>query len=171
MILYPTDTVWGIGCDATRAEAVARVYAIKRREDHKAMLALVDSTATLERWVEEVPEAARQLIDVAVKPMTIIYDHGRGFAPALLGPDGSIGIRVTSEPVSQALCRGLRRPLVSTSANISGEPAARCFAEISPEVIAAVDYVMESRRDEPPTASPSTVMKVGDDNTIQILRP
>lgn len=171
VILYPTDTVWGIGCDATCAEAVQRVYRIKRRADNKALITLVDSIAMLERVVGEIPDAAEQLLQVAVNPMTIIYDHARGLTPALVGSDGSAGIRVTSERYSRELCRRLRRPVVSTSANISGEPAAAFFAEISPEIINAVDYVAWYRRDDRTPHHPSSVIKVGDDNTLKILRP
>ncbi len=170
IILYPTDTVWGIGCDATRGDAVERVYKLKRRVDHKAMLVLLGDSAMIDRYVDTVPDAAAQLLDVATKPLTIIYDHGRNLAPGLLGPDGSVGIRVTAEAFSRDLCRGLRRPLVSTSANISGEPAARRFADISPEIIAGVDYVVNYRRDEPAGAAPSSIIKVGDDNSFKILR-
>jgi L-threonylcarbamoyladenylate synthase len=171
IILYPTDTVWGIGCDATRGDAVERVYKLKRRVDHKAMLVLLGDSAMIDRYIDTVPDAAAQLLDVATKPLTIIYDHGRNLAPGLLGPDGSVGIRVTAEAFSRDLCRGLRRPLVSTSANISGEPAARRFADISPEIIAGVDYVVNYRRDEPASAAPSSIIKVGDDNSFKILRP
>lgn len=172
LILYPTDTVWGIGCDACSSEAVRRVFALKRRADAKALITLVDSLATLERTVEEVPEVAYQLIEVADKPVTIIYDSPRrgAVAPELTAADGSIGVRVTSEPFSQALCRAFRKPLVSTSANVSGAPAAACFAEISPEILEGVDYVCTSRRDEKAAASPSSVIKISSGGLFKILR-
>lgn len=171
VILYPTDTVWGIGCDATNAQAVARVYQIKRRNDHKALITLVDSVAMLERVVGEIPDAAEQLLDVADKPMTIIYDRAAGLTPGLVGDDGSAAIRITTERFSAELCRRLRRPVVSTSANVSGEPTPPCFSEISPEIIDAVDYVCQYRRDDTTPHTPSSVIKVGNDNAIKIIRP
>lgn len=170
VILYPTDTVWGIGCDATNAQAVARVYQIKRRNDHKALITLVDSVAMLERVVGEIPDAAEQLLEAAVKPMTIIYDHAAGLTPGLVGDDGSAAIRITTERFSAELCRRLRRPVVSTSANVSGESTPPCFSEISSEIIDAVDYVCQYRRDDTTPHTPSSVIKVGDDNTIKIIR-
>lgn len=170
IILYPTDTVWGIGCDATRSDAVKRVYEIKRRVDHKALIVMLGNADLLDRYVDEVPDAAAQLLDVAVDPLTIIYDRGRNLAPELLGPDGSVGIRITAERVSRTLCNTLRRPLVSTSANISGQPTPRRFADISPEIIAGVDYVIESRRDDSAEARPSSIIKVSSDNSIKIIR-
>lgn len=170
IILYPTDTVWGIGCDATRSDAVKRVYEIKRRVDHKALIVMLGNADLLDRYVDEVPDAAAQLLDVAVDPLTIIYDRGRNLAPELLAPDGSVGIRITAERVSRTLCNTLRRPLVSTSANISGQPTPRRFADISPEIIASVDYVIESRRDDSAEARPSSIIKVSSDNSIKIIR-
>lgn len=170
VILYPTDTIWGIGCDATNSSAVKRVFEIKKRVDSKALITLVDSVAALERVVAEVPDAAYQLIDVAVDPMTIVYDKGVGVAPELLAEDGSIGVRVTAEEFSKALCRAFRRPIVSTSANISGNPAPLSFADIDDDIRSAVDYVCESRRDEAPAAKASTVIKVSSDGVFKILR-
>lgn len=170
VILYPTDTVWGLGCDARDSAAVRRVFDIKRRADSKALITLVDSPAMLDRVVDEVPEVAEQLIEAAVDPVTIVYDRGRGVAPELLAPDGSIGVRLTREPFSAALCRGLGAPLVSTSANISGQPAPACFARISPDILSAVDYVCLSRRSEPPGARPSSVIKISAGGLFTILR-
>lgn len=170
IILYPTDTVWGIGCDATRSDAVKRVYEIKRRVDHKALIVMLGNADLLDRYVDEIPDAAAQLLDVAVDPLTIIYDHGRNLAPELLGPDGSVGIRITAERVSRTLCNTLRRPLVSTSANISGQPTPRRFADISPEIIAGVDYVIEARRNDSGETKPSSIIKVSSDNSIKIIR-
>ncbi len=170
VILYPTDTVWGIGCDATRSDAVDRVYKIKKRADSKAMIVLLPGEEYLSRYVDEVPEIASELIDVAVKPLTIVYDGARGVAPEVIGTDGSVGIRITKENVSRRLCSALRRPLVSTSANVSGSPTPRIFSEIQPEIITAVDYVMFSRRDDNEIASPSSVIKLGVNGEIKILR-
>jgi L-threonylcarbamoyladenylate synthase len=170
IILYPTDTIWGIGCDATNSKAVRRVFDIKHRADSKALITLVGSLAALERTVEEVPDVAYQLLEVADKPMTIVYDHGRGVAPELLAEDGSIGVRLTTEPFSAVLCKAFGRPLVSTSANISGEPAPAHYGEISQEILGAADYVCTSRRDETAPAAASTVIKLSAGGVFKILR-
>ncbi len=170
IILYPTDTIWGIGCDATNSKAVRRVFDIKHRADSKALITLVGSLAALERIVEEVPDVAYQLLEVADKPMTIVYDHGRGVAPELLAEDGSIGVRLTTEPFSAALCKAFGRPLVSTSANISGKPAPAHYGEISQEILDAADYVCTSRRDETAPAAASTVIKLSAGGVFKILR-
>lgn len=170
VIAYPTDTVWGLGCDARNSEAVRRIFAIKRRCEAKALITLVDSLAMLDRTVAEVPEVAEQLIDVAVDPVTIIYDHGTGVAPELLAEDGSIGVRLTREPFSAALCRAMRGPVVSTSANFSGEPTPLDFRSIDPELLAEVDYVCLSRRDEAPAAKASSVIKISAGGLFKILR-
>lgn len=170
VILYPTDTVWGIGCDARNSRAVRRVFEIKRRNEAKALITLVDSLAALDRVVDDVPEVAAQLAELSDSPVTIIYDHGRDVAPELLAPDGSIGVRLTRETFSAALCRSLRGPLVSTSANISGEPTPMDFASISPEILAAVDYVCTSRRDEAPAAKSSSVIKISEGGVFKIFR-
>lgn len=170
VILYPTDTIWGIGCDARNSVAVRRVYEIKRRADAKALITLVSSMAMLDATVDEVPEVAEQLIDVAVKPITIIYDKGRNVAPELLAADGSIGIRLTRERFSAALCRAMRGPVVSTSANISGQPSPRNFASISEDIKKAVDYVCLSRRDEAPVFKASTIIKISSGGLFKIIR-
>lgn len=169
-ILYPTDTVWGLGCDATNSKAVKRLYDIKHRCDSKAMLVLLSRPDDLWRYVDDVPDVAFELIEAAVEPLTIVYDHGRNLAPELLAEDGSVGIRITREAVSSALCRGLRRPVVSTSANVSGEPSASLFRDITPEIISAVDYVMQSRRDDMERVKPSSVIKLGAGGVVRILR-
>lgn len=172
VILYPTDTIWGIGCDATNAEAVARVYEIKKRMDSKAMLVLLDGAGKLQGYMEKVPETAWMLLEAneGQRPMTIIYPQAKNLAPNLLADDGSVGIRITEEPFSKALCEQLRRPLVSTSANISGEPAAKLFSEISPEILEAVDYVCLFRRDDNSPAQPSSIIKIDDKERINIIR-
>lgn len=170
IILYPTDTVWGLGCDASNPDAVRRIYSLKRREDSKSMLSLVDSPAMLERIVTDVPEAAWQLIEAAVDPLTIIYDHPSGLAGNLLAEDGSAGIRITSERFSRELCRRLRRPIVSTSANISGQPSASDFQSISPEIIAGVDYAVAYGRNLGRQARPSAIIKVSDGGLFKIIR-
>lgn len=171
VILYPTDTVWGIGCDATNEEAVARIYAIKQRSDSKSMLVLVDSVSSLERIVQEVPEVAYSLIELAVKPITIIYDQGVGLAHNLLAEDGSIGVRVSRETFSRQLARAMRRPIVSTSANISGSPTPMFFSAISPEVINQVDYVVRYRQDDEKEYAPSQIIKLSTNGLVKVIRP
>ena len=178
VIVYPTDTVWGIGCDATNAEAVAKIYALKQREDSKSMLVLLDNAAKLDYYVEVMP-TAQMLLDVQgdngqctkdAKPLTIIYPNARHLAPNLIAEDGSIGIRITNEPFSQALCAQLKRPIVSTSANISGHPTAHFFHEIEEAVLNGADYVCRFRRDDETPHEPSTIIKVESDNSFRIIR-
>ena len=170
IILYPTDTIWGIGCDARNEDAVKRIYDLKQRSDAKALICLVDSIAMLERTVGEIPDAAEQLIEVAVEPLTIVYDHGIGVAPNLLAEDGSLGVRLTHARFPASLCRGLRAPVVSTSANISGRPAPADFSSIDPQLLKAVDYVCLTGRSDPPAARASTVIKVSRGGLFKILR-
>ena len=170
LILYPTDTIWGIGCDATSDEAVRRVYDLKQRADHKAMLTLVDSTSRIGSYVDTIPDIAWDLVELSERPLTIIYPRARNLAPSLLGPDGSIGIRVTRERFSHALCERFRRPIVSTSANLSGEASPKCFNEISDEVIRGVDYVVHYRRTDLTPARPSGILLLGADGTIKVIR-
>ena len=170
VILYPTDTVWGIGCDATNEEAVRRVYEIKRRIDSKAMLVLVDSDVKVDFYVREVPSVAWDLIELSTKPLTIIYDGARNLASNLVDKDGSIGIRVTREEFSKQLCFRFRKAIVSTSANISGQPSPRCFVEISDEIKQAVDYIVGIRQDEAPGATPSSIIKLGAHGEVKIIR-
>ena len=170
VVLYPTDTIWGIGCDATNEEAVKRVFEIKRRNDAKALITLIDSEAKLEAYVSEVPEVAWQLIEVAERPLTIIYDGARNIAPNLLAEDGSVGIRITREEFSRNLCMRMRRPVVSTSANISGEPSPKNFSDISPEILAAVDYVCTSRREESQNPPASNIIKLGVGGEVKVIR-
>lgn len=175
VILYPTDTVWGIGCDATSGDAVRRVFEIKKRADSKALITLVGNLAQLERTVDCIPEVAYQIIEFSERPTTIVYDRaapGARLAPELLSADGTIGVRLTTEEFSSRLCTVFGRPLVSTSANVSGQPSARCFDEISDEIRNAVDYICESRRDEAPAKDtrPSVVMRLAEDGFFKILR-
>ena len=170
VIAYPTDTIWGLGCDATNAEAVKRIYDIKRRSDSKALITLVDSEAKVEFYVKEVPEVAWQLIEVADSPLTVIYDGARNLAPNLVAEDGSIAIRVTAEEFSRELCRRFKKAIVSTSTNVSGEPSPRTFADISPEILSAVDYVCESRREENVPHKPSSIIKLGVSGEVKIIR-
>ena len=171
IILYPTDTIWGIGCDATNEDAVKRVYEIKKRIDSKALIVLVDKPVKVEFYVREVPEIAWDLIDVADKPLTIVYPNARNLATNVLADDGSVGIRITQETFSRKLCERFRKAIVSTSANISGQPAPTNFNEISDEIKQAVDYVVTYRQDDPYQPSQSSVIWIGEGGVIKILRP
>ena len=170
VILYPTDTVWGIGCDATNADAVAKVYAIKHRDDSKALICLVDSAVRLQRYVRNAPEVAWKVMELATKPTTVIFDNAVNLAPNLIAADGSIAMRITSEPFSKELCYRFQKPVVSTSANISGEPAAENYKDISEELLGAVDYVCYSRRQEKQPHTPSSIIKIGADGQVKIIR-
>lgn len=172
VIVYPTDTVWGIGCDATNEAAVRRVYELKHRADTKSMLVLLDGAGKLQGYVEQVPSVAWDLLETSEgqRPLTIIYPGAKNLAPNLIAEDGSIGIRITSEPFSRALCEQLRRPVVSTSANISGEPTAKNFSQISQAVLDAADYVCLYRRDDEEEKRPSSIIKLGVNNEVEIIR-
>ena len=170
VILYPTDTVWGLGCDATNPDAVRRVYEIKQRADSKAMLVLVDSPVKVDFYVQDVPDVAWDLIEVADRPLTIIYSGARNLAPNLLAEDGSVGIRVTGEDFSRRLCQQFRKAIVSTSANISGQPGAANFSEISDEVKSQVDYVVGFRQDDMSRPKPSSIIKLEQGGVIKIIR-
>ena len=173
VILYPTDTVWGIGCDATNEEAVKRVYEIKQRDDSQALICLVDSDARMQRYIRNVPEVAWQLIDSLSeggKPTTLILDGAINLAENLIAEDGSIGIRITNEPFSKELCYRFQKAIVSTSANISGEPAAQNYCDIDPRIVEAVDYVCWSRRQEHKPHTPSSIIKLKENGEVEIIR-
>ena len=174
VILYPTDTVWGIGCDATNVEAVKRVYEIKQRDDSKALICLVDSDARMQRYFRNVPDVAWQLIDslsdADAKPTTLILDGAINLAENLIADDGSVGIRITNEPFSKELCYRFQKAIVSTSANISGEPAAQNYCDIDPRIIEAVDYVCWSRRQEHKPHTPSSIIKLKENGEVTIIR-
>lgn len=170
VILYPTDTIWGIGCDATNEEAVERIFAIKNRPSNKAMLLLIDNDAKLQGLVSKVPSMAYELIDMAIKPLTIIYPGARNVAPQLIPPEGTIGIRITHEPFSNLLCKLARVPLVSTSANISGSPSPDTFLAIDSHILSAVDYVVPIRQDETTPHTPSDIIMLGPNNEVKVIR-
>ena len=169
IILYPTDTVWGIGCDARCEEAVRRIFSLKQRADAKSMLCLLDAPGKLQGYVD-VPEMAWDLIELATRPLTIIYPGAKNVAPSLIAEDGSLGIRITQERFTQALCNGIHGLVVSTSANISGYSTPHVFAEISDEIIRGVDYVVRYRQDDRTEAQPSSIIKLGLHNEIKIIR-
>lgn len=174
VILYPTDTVWGIGCDATNTEAVKRVYEIKQRDDSKALICLVDSDARMQRYFRNVPDVAWQLIDSlqdsGAKPTTLILDGAVCLAANLIAEDGSVGMRITNEPFSKELCYRFQKAIVSTSANISGEPAAQNYCDIDSRILEAVDYVCWSRRQEHKPHTPSSIIRLRENGEVEIIR-
>ncbi|QGY48085.1 threonylcarbamoyl-AMP synthase [Maribellus comscasis] len=170
IILYPTDTIWGIGCDATNPEAVTRIYNIKKREDSKSMLVLMENPALLDRYVDDVPEIAWDLVEITTTPLTVIYPNAKNLASNLIAEDGSIGIRFTKEKFTSQLLQRFRRPLVSTSANISGKKSPAFFDEISEEIKEQVDYIVEYRQDDTTPSQPSSIIKLGPGGRIDIIR-
>ena len=169
VILYPTDTVWGIGCDATNAEAIDKVYKIKKRAESKALICLVSDFKMLNQYVQEVPEVAYDILKYAVKPTTVIYDDPIRVAENLIAEDNSLGIRVVQDDFCKTLIRKLKRPLVSTSANISGEKTPATFKEISPLILEGVDYVVNLYRNNKP-AKPSSIIKLKNNGAVTIIR-
>lgn len=171
VILYPTDTVWGIGCDATNPDAVARVFDIKRRSDSHSLVTLVSDADMLGRYVKVIPEVAIDLIGVNDKPMTIVYPGATGLASAVIAGDGTAAIRIPLSEFCVRMIRKFRRPVVSTSANISGEPAPERYEDIPEEIIGAVDHVVDPCLEEGATGEPSQIIKVGLHSEIEIIRP
>lgn len=170
VILYPTDTVWGLGCDATNKEAVARIYEIKHRSDSKSLVLLASDLDMICRYVKVVPEIAVDLVNVSVSPMTIVYPDAVGLAENVVAEDGSVGIRIPMNDFCVKMVSKLRRPIVSTSANVSGEPTPKCFAEISDAIRSSVDYVVDSKLESGATGKSSSIIKVGVDSEIEIIR-
>lgn len=169
LILYPTDTVWGIGCDATNEASVAKIYTLKNREDSKAMICLVSDGLMLEKHVKDIPKVAYDLMELSEKPITIIFDNPLGVATNLMASDNSLAIRVARDPFCQYLVRRLKKPLVSTSANLSGYPTPASFKEISMEILTGVDYVVNLER-HTIKKSPSSIIKLGADGTVKVIR-
>ncbi|WP_299552948.1 L-threonylcarbamoyladenylate synthase [Seonamhaeicola sp.] len=169
LILYPTDTVWGIGCDASNEEAVKKVYELKQREDSKALICLVADDRMLKKYVKEIPFAAHSIIDVTDKPTTIIYDDAQNLAPNLIADDGTIAIRIPDDDFCYWLSRKFNGAIVSTSANISGQPTPKSFKEITPDVLKGVDYVVNLHR-EKICAKPSSIIKLSNDGIVKIKR-
>lgn len=170
IILYPTDTIWGVGCDATNEQAVEKLYAIKQRDKNKSMLILLDNPAKLQTYIKEVPDIAWDLIDLTDKPLTIILEGAKNLASNLISNDGSIGIRITDEDFSRELCMRFRKPIVSTSANITGETAPQNFNQIDPQIIESVDYVVEYRQNEMSKQTASSIIKLEANGNINIIR-
>ncbi|MAU15479.1 MAG: threonylcarbamoyl-AMP synthase [Muricauda sp.] len=169
LILYPTDTVWGIGCDATNPEAVKKVYALKKREDTKTMICLVANQAMLERHVKEVPDVAYDIMDLATKPTTIVFDEPIGIADNLIAEDNTLAIRVASDKFCQYLINKFKKPIVSTSANISGNPTPKQFKDIDEEILKGVDYVVNLQNENKNT-SPSSIIKLSNDGKVKVIR-
>ena len=169
-ILYPTDTIWGIGCDAQNEEAVRRVYEIKQRQDSKALICLVDSANRLQRYFRQVPDVAWDLIEYADRPLTLILDGAVNVAPNLLAEDGSLGIRVTKEQFSQQMCYRFQKAIVSTSANISGQPSPKGFYDIPEEIKSKVDYIVQFARGRKSDGRPSSIIKLKEDGAVTIIR-
>lgn len=171
VILYPTDTIWGLGCDATNQDAVKKVFAIKQREESKSLVTLVSDLDMLARYVETIPEAALDLIEVNDVPMTIIYPKAIGLASNVVAEDGSVGIRIPMNEFCRQLCFKFRRPIVSTSANISGENPPKGFKDIDPQIKEAVDYMVHpSMEEKNSTHRASQIIKLGANGQIQIIR-
>lgn len=169
IILYPTDTVWGIGCDATNYDAVKRIYKLKKRQDSKALICLVNNYSMLERHVDNVPNMAYTILDIAIKPTTIIYDAPAGVAENLIADDNTLAIRVIKNKFCEKLIKYFKKPLVSTSANISGTPTPKSFKEISEEILKGVDYVVNLPI-EKSKAQPSTIIKLSNAGMVKIIR-
>jgi L-threonylcarbamoyladenylate synthase len=170
VILYPTDTVWGLGCDPTNAEAVGKIFRIKQRVDSKSMIVLVNSTDMLQRYVSDVPEVALDMVELTDTPLTVVYDKGKSLAPGITAEDGSVGVRLCLDPFCDDLITSFRKPLVSTSANISGQPAPAIFDEISDEIKDAVDYICQYRQNDRTRSKPSSVIKISSNGAVKILR-
>jgi L-threonylcarbamoyladenylate synthase len=170
VILYPTDTIWGLGCDATNAKAVRKIYEIKHRAENKSLIILVNSVAMLERYIENPPGVAIEMAELSEKPLTMVYDRGRNLAEGVASSDGSVGARICAEPFCDALIEALRKPLVSTSANISGSSSPAIYDEISEEVKVAADYVCLWRQDDRSRATPSPVIRISGNGIVKILR-
>lgn len=170
VILYPTDTVWGLGCDATNAEAVAKVYSIKRRAESKSMIVLFDCVQRINGYFDKIPEVAYDMMELSDKPLTLVLDGAKNMATNLIAEDGTVGVRVTSEEFSKTLCARFKRPIVSTSANISGEATPAIFAEITEKIVGAVDYVVGYRQDDNSRNKPSSIIRLASNGNVKIIR-
>ncbi|HWZ04013.1 MAG TPA: L-threonylcarbamoyladenylate synthase [Mucilaginibacter sp.] len=170
IILYPTDTIWGIGCDATNTEAIKRIYKLKQRDEAKSMIILLDTENKLESYISDMNPLAYDLIEYAENPLTLVMPGAKNISPALISGDGSIGIRIAKHPFCQQLIQRMRKPLVSTSANVSGKPSPQYFSQIDPEIIDGVDYVVDLDQHSMEIKTPSTIMKLAPDGKFEFLR-
>lgn len=170
IILYPTDTIWGLGCDATNPEAVERIFRLKGRDAKKSLIVLLDNDNKLQSYVSNVPDLAYDLIEYAENPLTIIYSNAKNLAPNVVHEDGSIGIRIVKHEFCEQLIQRFRKPIVSTSANLSGEPSPANFSKIDAELINGVDYVVDLEQDLSAEKRPSTIMKLDPDGSFKFIR-
>jgi L-threonylcarbamoyladenylate synthase len=170
IILYPTDTIWGLGCDATNTGAIQKIYALKQRAQEKSMIILLDTENKLESYIRDVPAIAYDLIEFAENPLTLVMPGAKNLSPDLIAADGSVGVRVSKHPFCQQLIQRLRKPLVSTSANISGQPSPQNFSQISDEIIAGVDYVVDIDQHDLSIKKPSTIMRLDPDGKFEFIR-
>jgi len=170
IILYPTDTIWGVGCDATNTEAVNKIYRLKQRDEAKSMIILLDTENKLESYVSDINPLAYDLIEYAENPLTLVLPGAKNISPALISSDGSIGIRVCKHPFCQQLVQQLRKPLVSTSANISGKPSPQYFSQIAAEIVDGVDYVVDLEQHNMEIKKPSTIMRLAPDGKFEFIR-
>jgi L-threonylcarbamoyladenylate synthase len=170
IILYPTDTIWGIGCDATNTEAIRRIFKLKQRDEAKSMIVLIDTENKLESYISDVNPLAYDLIAYAENPLTLVMPGAKNLSPAIINKDGSIGIRVVKHPFCEQLIQRLRKPLVSTSANISGKASPQYFAQVSDEIINGVDYVVDLEQQDMEIKNPSTIMRLEPDGKFQFIR-
>jgi L-threonylcarbamoyladenylate synthase len=170
IILYPTDTIWGIGCDATNTEAVNKIYRLKQRDEAKSMIILLDTANRLESYVSDINPLAYDLIEYAENPLTLVLPGAKNISPALISSDGSIGVRIAKHQFCQQLIQQLRKPLVSTSANVSGKPSPQYFSQIAPEIIDGVDYVVNLDQTSMEIKNPSTIMRLAPDGKFEFIR-
>jgi len=170
IILYPTDTIWGIGCDATNTEAVQKIYRLKQRDEAKSMIILLDNDNKLQSYVAEVPDVAYDLIEFAENPLTLVMPGAKNISPALINKDGSIAIRIVKNDFCEQLIQRMRKPLVSTSANISGKASPQYFSQVDQEIIDGVDYVVDIDQHSMEIKNPSTIMRLEPDGKFEFLR-
>jgi L-threonylcarbamoyladenylate synthase len=170
LLLYPTDTLWGVGCDATNAQAVERIFALKRRADSKSLIVIADSMAMVERYVRQVPDMAYTLTEITAHPLTIIYPQAAGLAPNVAAADGSVAIRVVRHDFCEALLRRFRKPIISTSANLSGTPAPAAFADVADVIKQGVDFIVPAAMDRGATGKPSSILKLGLSGEVAVIR-
>lgn len=170
IILYPTDTIWGIGCDATNSEAIQKIYKLKQRDEKKSMIILLDTENKLESYISDVNPLAYELIEYAERPLTLVMPGAKNISPSLVNADGSIGVRVVKHPFCQQLIQRLRKPLVSTSANVSGRPSPQYFSQIDIEIVNGVDYVVDVDQQDTEIKTPSTIMRLAPNGSFEFLR-